>query len=173
MQHWIATTMLAGAMLVAALGDEQGGKPFVPPDFEVPKKLQTEKFRLRMLSVADAEKDYQAVMESTQLLRRMFQSDWPRDGFTLEENRKDLEMHQKEFQNREAFAYTVVSLDESAVLGCVYIDPSKDGKTDATVHMWVRQSEYDKGLDTILFQTVKAWIEAKWPFKKVAYPGRE
>jgi hypothetical protein len=39
--------------------------------------------------------------------------------------------------------------------------------------MWVRQSEYDLGLDEILFQTVKVWIDAVWPFDRVDYPGRE
>jgi len=38
--------------------------------------------------------------------------------------------------------------------------------------MWVRKSEFEKGLDPILFKTVKKWIQEKWPFKKVAYPGR-
>ncbi|MFC1997765.1 hypothetical protein ACFLXI_09230 [Chloroflexota bacterium] len=27
-------------------------------------------------------------------------------------------------------------------------------------------------LDPILFETVKAWLEASWPFSKVVYPGR-
>ena len=69
-----------------------------------------------MLSVDDVEKDYEAVIESRDLLRSMFGGDWPRDGFTLEENLKDLERHQQEFLDREAFAYTVVSLDNDRVL---------------------------------------------------------
>jgi len=39
--------------------------------------------------------------------------------------------------------------------------------------MWIRTSMLDKGLDDILFNSVKEWIEKDWPFKKVAYPGRE
>jgi hypothetical protein len=39
--------------------------------------------------------------------------------------------------------------------------------------MWVRQSEILNGLDKILFSNVKKWIQEKWPFEKVAYPGRE
>lgn len=166
--------MLTGALLLAALGGaERGKKRFVPADCQVPAKLETERFRLRKLSVSDAEKDYEAVMSSRKLLKSMFEGDWPRETFTLEENRKDLERHQKEFDHQEAFAYTVVSLDERVVLGCVYINPSKDGESDATVHLWVRQSEYDKGLDSVLFKTVKEWIKSEWPFKKVVYPGRE
>jgi hypothetical protein len=148
-------------------------KFFVPADFKIPLKLETDKFRLRMLSVNDVEKDYDAVISSSKLLRKMFKTGWPRDGFTLEENLEDLEMHQKEFENREAFAYTIVSLDESKVLGCVYIKPCEDKNTDARITMWVRQSEFDKGLDPILFITVKDWIKTDWPFKKVVYPGRE
>ena len=42
----------------------QSSNPFVPSDFKVPEKLETEKFRLRMLTVNDVVKDYDAVMTS-------------------------------------------------------------------------------------------------------------
>ena len=146
--------------------------PFVPDDFDVPALLETERFRLRMLSVNDVEKDYQAVIESAELLHSMG-STWPREGFTIAENLADLERHQQEFLDRKAFAYTVVSLDESRVLGCVYINPTTQEDYDALAYMWVRQSEYDKGLDPLLFQTVKAWLQTSWPFSAVHYYGRE
>ena len=38
--------------------------PFVPSDFTVPEKLETGEFRLRMLTVNDVVKDYDAVMSS-------------------------------------------------------------------------------------------------------------
>jgi len=145
---------------------------FVPENFDVPPLLETTQFRLRMLSVGDVEKDYEAVIESRDLLHSMGSS-WPREGFTIEENLADLERHQQEFLYRKAFAYTVVSLDESRVLGCVYINPTDRGNAEANVYMWVRQSEYDKGLDGVLFQTVKEWIVSSWPFTEVSYPGRE
>ena len=144
--------------------------PFIPVDFIVPTVLETEQFRLRMLSVDDVEKDYEAVMETQEYFHSQG-SKWPREGFTIEENLADLEQHQQEFLDRVAFAYTVVALDESYVLGCLYINPSE--YADAEVYMWVRQSEYDSGLDPVLFQTVKDWIASVWPFKSVAYPGRE
>ena len=148
--------------------------PFVPDDFEVPSQLETEYFRLRMLSVDDVEKDYEAVIESRELLHKTFGGTWPREGFTIEENLTDLERHQREFLNRKAFAYTVISLDESRVLGCLYINPPEEesGYIPYAV-MWVRQTEYEKGLDEILFQTVKKWIKVRWPFEKILYPGRE
>ena len=159
---------------------------FVPDGFEIPALLETDLFRLRMLSVDDFEKDYEAVIESQELLQIMFGGSWPRVGFTLEENLADLERHQQEFLDRKAFAYTVVSLDETQVLGCIYINPPqkyshipefveywKETGSDAVVFMWVRKTEHDKGLDKILFHTVRDWISVDWPFRKVAYPGRE
>jgi hypothetical protein len=125
-----------------------------------------------MLSADDAQKDYEAVIESRELLRTMFGGPWPKPGFTLEENHADLKRHQEEFLSRKAFAYTVVSLDETRVLGCVYIDPPETTDSDAVVVMWVRQTEYDRGLDEILFDSVRDWISSIWPFRRVDYPGR-
>lgn len=145
---------------------------FVPVDFDVPAVLETDRFRLRMLSVADVEKDYEAVMESSDLLHAQG-SEWPRDGFTLAENLTDLKWHQQEFLEKKSFAYTVVALDESSVLGCVYINPPRKTDAQAEVKMWVRQREYNRGLDPVLFQTVKQWMADAWPFETVAYLGRE
>jgi len=145
---------------------------FVPEDFIIPQVFDTELFRLRMLSAEDAQKDYEAVMETQERFHSM-EYDWPREGFTLAENLADLQQHQREFLNRAAFAFTVVSLDERRVLGCVYINPVETDDSQARVRMWVRQSEYDQGLDPILFSEVKKWIESAWPFSKVIYPDRE
>ncbi len=150
-------------------------KKFVPENFQVPEKLETDTFRLRMLTVHDVVKDYDAVMTSIDHLQGVFgpNSKWPSRELTLEQDLIDLGWHQKEFQRRTSFAYTVMNLDESRCLGCVYIDPSKDEDVDAVIYLWVRQSEYEKGLDPILFQTVRDWIAKAWPFKNVLYPGRE
>jgi hypothetical protein len=47
-------------------------KQFVPDDFKVPTSFETDRFRLRMLSVDDVEKDYEAVIESRGLLHTVF-----------------------------------------------------------------------------------------------------
>jgi len=148
---------------------------FVPQDFNVPEVLETAKFRLRMLSVTDVDKDYDAVMSSIDHLQGVFgeNSKWPSKDLTIEQDRKDLEWHQNEFLSRSSFTYTVMNLDETLCLGCVYIFPSRSEEFDADVYMWVRRSEYDKGLDPILFNTVKDWIRDQWPFTRVQYPGRE
>ncbi len=150
-------------------------KKLVPPDFQIPEVLETDKFRLRMLKVTDVVKDYDAVMTSVDHLQGIFgvRSKWPSKDLTFEQDLIDLGWHQKEFQTRSSFAYTVMNPSESQCLGCVYIFPPTKSGFDAEVYMWVRKSAYDVGLDPILYKTVKNWISEKWPFKKVAYPGRE
>ena len=153
--------------------DHHRASSFVPPAFDVPVTYETDTFRLRMLSVDVVEMDYEAVIESREQLHSQFGGPWPREGFTLQENRADLERHQREFEQREAFAYTMVNLGESRVLGCVYVNPSEGDSTDAEVIMWVRQGEIDNGLDSILFETVKRWLRQRWPFERISYPGRD
>ena len=149
-------------------------KPFVPNDFKVPDTMENKHFRIRMLSVNDVVKDYDAVMSSIEHLQEMYPlSSWPTKELTFEQDLIDLGWHQKEFQMRSSFAYTVVSLDESEVIGCLYINPTTKGDYDTKITMWVRKSVLNNGLDAILFKSVKQWISKDWSFKKVAYPGRE
>ena len=146
--------------------------PFVPKEFIVPG-LETKEFRLRMLTVNDVVKDYDAVMTSVDHLKTISPgSGWP-VGLTFEQDLIDLGWHQKEFQMRKSFAYTVVNPSESQVLGCVYINPTRKRGHDAVVYLWARQSELAGGLETRLFTSVKEWIAREWPFKKVAFPGRD
>jgi hypothetical protein len=98
---------------------------------------------------------------------------WPPTDLTLEQDLIDLASHQKEFQRRSSFAYAVMSLDETRLLGCVYVDPPEKAGDDAEVWLWVRASELAGGLDALLYATVRRWIEERWPFQRVAYPGRE
>lgn len=150
---------------------------FVPKNFVPPKKLETERFRLRMLTINDLEKDYDAVMTSINHLQKTipFGPDhkWPTEELTMEQDLIDLGWHQKEFQRKTSFAYTMMNLDESKCLGCLYIYPSENPKYDAMIMMWVREDEANTGLDDHLFINVKSWIKNEFPFNNVAYPGRE
>ena len=148
---------------------------FLPPDFEVPELLEHDRFRLRPITVDDLAKDYDAVMSSQQHLWRQFGAawGWPPADLTLEQDRKDLAWHQEEFRRRSSFDYAVMSRDEARLLGCVYVDPAETAGYDAEVWLWVRASELATGLEAELDATVRRWVEERWPFGKVAYPGRE
>lgn len=58
-------------------------KPLVPHDFAVPERLTGRGFHLRMLSIDDVDKDFDAVMESACRLEGLLdpRSPWP-DGLT-------------------------------------------------------------------------------------------
>ncbi len=152
--------------------DNYSMSSFIPSEFIVPEKLETEEFRLRMLSIDDVDKDFEAVTSSTDHLSKVWpETGWPK-GLTLKQNLIDLGWHEKEFQNRTSFAFTMVTLDESKVLGCVYFFPSRKAGYDVEIFMWVRASELAKGLDQRLFNVVQSWTASEWPFKNPAYPGR-
>jgi len=143
--------------------------PFVPDDFQVPLRKVTDALEFRALTVADAEADYEAVMETRKRLRLVFGGEWPGDDFTLEENKSDLVEHERAFKQRAAFTYTMASLNSNDLLGCVYLVPGTD--TDAQVIYWVRETAYKQGLESVFLMHLKTWIESEWPFKTVAYVG--
>ena len=47
-------------------------KPLVPPDFKVPQQLKAKRFLLRMLTIRDVDKNYDAVMTSIDHLKGVF-----------------------------------------------------------------------------------------------------
>ena len=148
--------------------------PFVPADFEIPSVLETESYRLRMLTINDLVKDFDAVISSSEKLKEIWpDSTWP-SGLTLEENLIDLGWHQREFTKRRSFAYTVVALDETKVLGCVYINPTIKKDHDAEIYLWARTSEHKADLtDEQLMTTVENWVAQDWPFLNPAFPGKK
>ena len=148
--------------------------PFVATDFDVPAMLETKHFRLRMLTVGDVVKDYDAVISSAEHLQSVWPgSSWPA-GLTLEQNLIDLGWHQKEFQRRRSFAYTVVELDESRVIGCVYINPSRKVGYDAVVYLWTRPPNQTDVIDEDTLRTaVRSWLKDEWPFENAVFPGTD
>lgn len=145
-----------------------------------PPGLRTRRFVLRPLSGSDAELDYDAVMESREFLRTWEQSTWPEDDFTVEANRADLLRLERRHHENSAFTYTVMNLDDTECLGCVYVLPP-DAETfagahvtavgahswsdcDATIFFWVRKSRLAERLDRALLDSVLAWFEREWRF---------
>lgn len=149
-------------------------RPMVPKDFVVPDRLETAHFVLRPLTIHDLVRDYDAVMSSVADLRAMMPdgSTWP-EGLSLEDNLVDLGWHQREFRLRHSFAYTVVSPDGQKCLGCCYIYPSSDPAFDAVAYYWARQSRIGDAPDTALGTAFRDWLARDWPFRRIAFPGRD
>jgi RimJ/RimL family protein N-acetyltransferase len=145
---------------------------FVPPEFVVPRRLETELFVLEPLGPDHNEQDYAAWSSSAAHIHTTpgwEGSSWPRP-MTPEENRSDLERHARDFERRDGFTYTVLDREGGEVVGCVYIYPASDGRHDARVSSWVRELSAD--LDSKLWRAVRDWLEERWPFERVEYAAR-
>ena len=148
-------------------------KNFVPLVFKVPELFRTDEYLLEMLSPNVTKLDYDAVMSSRVRLRNVFgeNTEWPKDDMSLKDNRNDLQRHEEEFRARIAFAYTVLTISRDKCIGCVYIEPTNVSEFDCEVYLWVRDSEIS--LDDHLYNNVRNWLSSSWPFKRIAFPGRE
>jgi len=147
-------------------------KGIVPDDFEVPLRFENEHFIIRPIKASDAEMDYEAVMESIDIIHKSLLSDrWPPQDFTIKHNMEQILIKEKQFNKKKSFTYAVLSPDERRILGSVYINRGIGGP-EAAVFMWIRKSEFNQGMDPVLEETVKKWIKNQWPFEYVVYPGR-
>jgi hypothetical protein len=152
---------------------------FVPEDFEVPRELVCEEFRLEPLGPEHNEDDYRAWTSSIAHIRSTpgFEGrPWPTPDMTPAENLGDLEQHAADFAERSGFTYTVRSAGSDEIIGCVYIYPPAAGAAGAAgvsgadVRSWV--SADHAALDVTLYQAVSAWLRSAWPFTVVRYAPR-
>ena len=142
---------------------------FVPAEFTVPQRLETPRFVLEPLGPQHNEADYAAwssSMEHFHARPGCEGSSWPHE-MSLEENRADLEMHARDFEQRTGFTYTVLDPADGTVIGCVYIYPRDTG---VRVRSWVRAASAE--LDAELWRAVSEWLAKDWPFERVDYAAR-
>lgn len=148
--------------------------PFVPPDFDPPTSLVTDRFRLEPLGPQHNESDHRAWTGSIEHIRSTPgypDGRWPPEGgMSLERNRQDLERHAADFAARRGFTFTVLDPSDGDVIGCVYIYPSRSPDHDADVRSWVRADRAQ--LDQPLAEAVSAWLREAWPWERVDYRGR-
>ncbi|MCK8061715.1 MULTISPECIES: hypothetical protein [unclassified Fusibacter] len=147
---------------------------FIEDDFIPPFDVVEDHFILRKLTVDEVEKDFNALMSSKESLRQIFSidDDWPKDTMTIEENYRDLKIHQDEFDNREGFAYTVVNKEDTECIGCVYIWPWIHGTYDSLVFYWVTDKVKLLGFEDQLGVYLNKWLKEFWRFEHPLMPGR-
>ena len=56
---------------------------------------------------------------------------------TYAQDQEDLARHEREIREHRSFNYAVLDPGESALFGCVYIDPAEKAGADADVSWWV------------------------------------
>lgn len=162
---------------------------FEDQNITAPDGIRSEVFTIRPIRSADAELDYEAVMESKEFLRKWEQSTWPEDDFTVEANREDMVKMEQRHATNYSYGYTVMDPAETACLGCVYVfaptakmyldaEITAIGDTawsdvEAIVFFWVRASRLAEGLDRDLLGVLRDWFANDWPFDQVHFSTNE
>ncbi|PJJ05003.1 hypothetical protein BX264_5446 [Streptomyces sp. 2333.5] len=74
--------------------------------------------------------------------------------------------HEKEIAAHQSFNYALLNEEETAILGCVYIDPPERTGSDEEVSWWVVDGLVGGELERALDVLVPQWIAADWPFQQ-------
>lgn len=141
------------------------------PQFQVPTPLACEQFVLSILTPDVVDIDYQVVMKNRHRLRDVFtkHDDWPADSMTLADNLADLTMHQREYQQRQAYAYVIHSPD-GVYIGCAYLYPPSVEGYEAELFFWVDLPFV--ALEEVIQTGLQDWLADVWQVKNLALPGR-
>jgi hypothetical protein len=130
---------------------------------------------LRPIRESDTELDYPAVMGSRERLWDMFGEPWgwPPETMTIEQDRADLARHEAEIAAHQSFNYALFDAEETALVGCVYLDPPERDGADADVSWWVVDDLAGSDVEDALNAFVPAWVATQWPFERPRYIGRD
>jgi RimJ/RimL family protein N-acetyltransferase len=130
---------------------------------------------LRPIRAEDVDLDMVAVMGSRERLWRTYGVawGWPPATMTHEQDREDLARHAAEMETHDSFNYALLDTDETALLGCVYIDPPEKPGADAEISWWVVDECVGTELEAALDALVPRWIAEAWPLTRPRYVGRD
>lgn len=148
----------------------------MPAEFVHPVSVDVgPEHHLRPIRATDVDLDYPAVMGSRERLWSIYGEawGWPPPTMTFEEDRTDLARHEAEAATHRSFNYALFDAHESALLGCVYIDPPERVGADAEISWWVIDSHVGSELVGELDILVPGWIAEAWPFERPRYVGRD
>lgn len=149
---------------------------WLPGDFEHPVRADVPGgYHLRPITAADTQLDYPAVMGSQRRLWTIFGTawGWPSATLTYQQDLDDLARHEAEIAAHESFNYALFDDPETALLGCVYIDPPEKRGADAEISWWTVDGETGTRLLAALDTLVPRWIATSWPFDQPRYIGRD
>ncbi len=153
-----------------------GPTRWLPDDWSHPTRVDlVTGHHLRPIRASDVDLDFPAVMGSRERLWSIYGEawGWPPQTMTVEQDRADLARHEREADAHESFNYALFDADETALLGCVYVDPPEKEAADAEISWWVVDALVGSTVEAALDELVPRWIAAEWPLRRPRYVGRD
>lgn len=154
-------------------------EPWLPVGFVAPTRVDlpglAAPHHLRPIHPDDTELDMVAVMGSRDRLWSIYGEawGWPTATMTAAADREDLARHADEMISNESFNYALFDERETALLGCVYIDPPERVGADAEISWWVIDDLVGSKTEDALDRFVPTWIARIWPLSNPRYVGRD
>ena len=150
--------------------------PWLPDDWQHPTYVPVDAdHHLRPIRATDVDLDLPAVMGSRERLWSIYGVawGWPPAHMTHEMDREDLARHEAEIEAHESFNYALFDVEETALRGCVYIDPPEKVCADAEISWWVVDDLVGTPVERALDALVPRWIAQAWPLRSPRYVGRD
>lgn len=151
-------------------------RPWLPDGWAHPTRVAlTADHHLRPMGPEAVELDLPAVRGSRERLWSIYGAawGWPPAELTREADIDDLAHHAAEIEAHESFLYGLFDAGETALLGCLYVDPAAKVGADADISWWVVDPLVGSPLEAALDAFVPAWIAADWPLTAPRYVGRD
>jgi len=141
-------------------------------DVTPPLRVERDNYILEVLAPKHNERDYDAWTSSLDSLKGIFgpRNGWPGEVLGLDHNLKDLENHLREFQGKEAYTYSILSLDEKKCIGCLYIRPTPIKEYSARVDFWFRDDSIS--YESEFYIWLQNWLNTFWKLENACFPGR-
>ncbi len=99
---------------------------------------------------------------------------WPPATMTHEQDREDLARHAAEMVTHESFNYALLDTDETALLGCVYIDPpEKPGRGRRDLLVGGRRVRRHRPRGRARRPGPPLDRRGDWPLERPRYVGRD
>ena len=149
---------------------------WLPAGWHHPTRVQLPTgHHLRPIRESDVDLDLPAVLGSRERLWSIYGVawGWPPAGMTREQDRVDLARHEAEIEAHESFNYALFDAGETALFGCVYVDPPEKPGADAEISWWVVDDLVGSEVEAALDALVPAWIARDWPLRNPRYVGRD
>lgn len=158
----------------------------IPKDFNIPTHTEfsvIDSYNVEIVPLTSQmeEKDFALVVSNKKHLKGMFgelDDWWPSDTLNKRDNYNMLIWHEEQFRKRKSFAYAIFLNKE--YIGCFYIYGLEVVRKIVSVKnpnwlyifMWTSKEYFNNGIDKLIFEHLKVWIEREWSFAKADFPGR-